>query len=186
MRKIIVSEFMSLDGVIEAPETWHFPYISDDMQEDIKANILDSDAALYGRVTYDTFAEFWPKRTGNEFGIADKLNNQPKYVVSTTLQKAGWKNTTLIKKNVAEEITRLKQQPGGSIALTGSATLIRSLMKDGLIDEFRLYIHPIVVGHGIRLFTDGMDTTGLKLVSSRTFDSGVIVLTYQPDQKPTT
>src|SRR5258706_1110376 len=179
MRKIIVSEFMSLDGVMEAPETWHFPYITDDMQEDIKANILALDAALYGRVTYETFAGFWPTQTGNEFGIADKLNNQPKYVVSSTLQKADWKNTTLIKKNVVEEITRLKQQPGGSIGITGSATLIQSLMKTDLIDEIRLYIHPIVVAHGKRLFIDGMDTTGLKLASSRTFDSRDTVLTYQ-------
>jgi dihydrofolate reductase len=155
------------------------------MQEDIQANVLASDAALYGRVTYEAFAPFWPSQTGNAFGLADKLNNQPKYVVSTTLQKADWNNTTLIKNNVAEEISRLKQQPGGSIALTGSATLIRSLMQDDLIDEFRLYLHPIVVAHGKRLFTDGMDTTALKLVSSRTFDAGVIVLTYQPAQNPT-
>lgn len=183
MRKIIVSEFLSLDGVMEAPEEWHFPYISDDMQAHIQQQILAGDAALYGRVTYETFASYWPNANSNEFGIADKLNSQPKYVVSTTLQKAGWNNTTVIGSNIAEEIRKLKQQPGGDIAMTGSATLVQWMLEHGLIDELQLLVHPIVVGRGKRLFKDGMQkTAGLKLVEDQKFDSGVIYLRYQPVQ----
>jgi dihydrofolate reductase len=170
-----------LDGVIEAPETWHFPYLSDDMQAFINEAINTADAFLYGRVTYAGFASFWPTQTENEFGIADKLNNTPKYVVSTTLDKAEWNNATLIKGNLDTEINKLKQQIAGTIAMTGSANLIQSLMEYGLVDEFQLLVHPIVVGNGKRLFNDGVKTTGLKLTASQTFSSGVIVLTYQPD-----
>jgi dihydrofolate reductase len=180
MGKIIVSEFMSLDGVIEAPETWHFPYISDDMQAFVNADILESDAALLGRVTYEAFAPFWSTLTQNEYGIADKLNTQPKFVVSTTLQKVEWNNSTLIKGNLAAEIAKVKQQISGNIGLTGSATLVQSLMQADLIDEYHLLVHPIVVGKGKRLFKDGMDTAKLKLVKSIPFAGGVIALVYQP------
>lgn len=180
MRKIIVSEFLSLDGVMEAPNQWHFPYLSEDMQAYSKEGILECDAFLLGRVTYQEFAPFWPNLTDDESGMADKLNSAPKYVVSTTLDTAEWHNSTLIKANVAEEIGRLKQQPGGIIGLTGSATLIQSLLNRGLIDEYRLLVHPIVVGRGKRLFKEGMDMTTLKLAGTRTFSSGVVLLTYQP------
>ncbi len=163
---------------MEAPEKWQFPYISDDVSEYIKEHILASDVALLGRVTYEIFASYWPTQTKNEFGIADKLNSQPKFVVSSTLDKAEWNNSTLIKGNVIEEITRLKQQPGGDIVLTGSNTLVHALMQAGLIDEFQLQVYPIVLGSGMRLF-DGVDMTALKLVDSRTFKSGAIALTYQ-------
>jgi len=181
MRKIIVSEFMSLDGVIEAPEKWHFPFISDDMMEDIKEHILASDGLLLGRVTYEIFAGSWPSQTNDELGIADKINSQPKYVVSTTLQKADWNNSTLIRSNVMQEVAKLKQQPGGDIGVTGSAVLVQSLLQAGLVDELRLFIHPIVIGSGQRLFTDGLNTTALKLAENKTFTSGVVVLTYQRD-----
>jgi dihydrofolate reductase len=183
MRKLIVSEFLTLDGVMEAPEQWQFPFISDDMAEDIKVHILESDVLLLGRVTYDIFAASWPQQTNNEFGIADKLNSQPKFVVSSTLKKAEWKPSTLIKDNAMEAIVKLKQQPGGSIAVTGSATLVQSLMKADLIDEYRLFIHPIILGSGMKLFKDGMDSITLKLVESKTFASGVIVVTYQSVRK---
>jgi dihydrofolate reductase len=183
MRKIILSEFISLDGVIEAPQNWHFPYISDDMMDVIKARLFGADAFLYGRVTYEEFASYWPNATNDETGIADKLNSTPKYVVSTTLDKVDWNNSTLIKGNVMEEIRKLKQQPGGDIGMTGSATLVHSLMQAGLIDEYQLMVHPIVVGSGKCLFKDGMETTGLKLVENKKFDSGVMYLSYQPDQK---
>jgi dihydrofolate reductase len=178
MRKIVVSEFLSVDGVMEAPEKWQFPYVSDDVAANIQAHILASDAVLLGRVTYETFAAYWPLQTHNEFGIADKLNSQPKFVVSTTLKKADWNNSTLIKGNVIEEIARLKQQPGGLIDVTGSATLVQSLAKAGLVDEYRLLVHPIVVGSGKHLFNEGTDTIGLKLVNLTTFSSGVVALTY--------
>jgi dihydrofolate reductase len=183
MRKIIVSEFVTLDGVMEAPETWQFPYYSDDMGEVIKAQILASDAMLLGRVTYEVFAAYWPSQTNNEFGIADKLNSSPKFVVSSTLQKAEWNNSTLIKGNVAEEISKLKQQPDGNIRITGSATLVQSLMQADLIDEYQLMVHPVVLGSGKRLFRDGSDTLKLKLLDTKTFSKGVVLLCYQPAGK---
>jgi dihydrofolate reductase len=182
VRKLIVSEFLTLDGVMEANEKWQFPYFSDDLAEFNKAQILALDTILLGRVTYEIFASSWPYRTNNEFGVADKLNRAPKFVVSSTLEKAEWNNSRLIKRNAAQEISNLKQQPGGDIGITGSATLVQSLMKDDLIDEYRLLIHPIVVGSGKRLFCDGSSTT-LKLVETKTFSSGVVLLSYQPDRK---
>ncbi len=179
MNKIVVSEFMSLDGVIEAPETWHFPYITDDMQESVNAQIHASTAFLYGRITYEAFASFWPTQTQNEFGIADQINHLPKYVVSSTLQRADWQHTTIIQDNVMEAIAALKQQGDGIIGLTGSATLVQGLAKAGLIDEYRLWVHPIVVGKGKRLFTDGIDAR-LKLGSTQTFAGGVVELVYHP------
>jgi dihydrofolate reductase len=180
MRKIIVGMFLSLDGVMEAPETWQFPYITPDVNESIQAQILESDALLLGRVTYEIFASYWPLQTHNEFGIADKLNNQPKYVVSSTLKKAEWNNTTIINNNAMAEIARLKQQLGGDIAVTGSATLIEALMQADLIDEYQLQVHPVVLGSGRRLFRDGSAPKTLNLVDSKAFSSGVVLLTYQP------
>src|SRR5260221_1578625 len=148
MRKIIVAEFLTLDGVMEAPETWQFPFLSDDISEYIKTGILALDAQLLGRVTYETFAGYWPTQTHNEFGIADKLNSMPKFVVSTTLDKADWNNSMLIKKNVIEEITKLKQQPGGAIGITASATLGQALMRADLIDELQLQVHPLLPVRG--------------------------------------
>ena len=183
MGKVIVSEFISLDGVIEAPQNWHFPFVTDDMMEVVKDDILSSDAFLYGRVTYEEFAPFWPSQTNDELGIAAKLNSAPKYVVSNSLDRADWNNTTVLKGNAAEEVARLKQRQNGSIGLSGSATLIRSLMQADLIDEYRLCQHPIVVGSGRRLFGDGTTTTPLKLVDSKPFSGGVLYLTYQPERK---
>jgi dihydrofolate reductase len=182
MRKLILSEFLSLDGVMEAPEKWQFPYQSPDAAEETKQQILASDVLLLGRVTYETFASFWPTQIKNEFGIADKLNNQPKFVVSSTLKKAEWNNSTIIKGNVIEEIAKLKQQPGGDIALTGSAALAQSLMRAGLIDEFQFQVYPLILGSGKRLF-DGIDTTTLKLVDTKTFSLGAVQLNYQLDKK---
>ncbi len=165
---------------MEASEKWQPPYFSDDVAEFIKAQILALDAQLLGRVTYDVFAAYWPLQTNNESGIADKLNTMPKFVVSSTLEKAEWNNSTILSGNVAEAVARLKQQPGGSLGIIGSATLVQSLMKEDLIDEYRLLVHPVVLGCGKRLFKDGMDTTALKLVESKTFSSGVVLLRYQP------
>ena len=140
MRKVIVNEYMTLDGVVEAPEKWQFPYLSDDVAEIIQSQILDADAILLGRVTYEIFAASWPMRTNNEFGVADKLNSMPKFVVSSTLDRVEWNNSKLITENVLEEITKLKQQSSGIMAIIGSASLIGSLMKYELIDEYRLLI----------------------------------------------
>lgn len=182
MRKIIVSEFVSADGVMEAPDTWQFPFQTEEIGAITERQIADTDAFLLGRVTYEIFAGFWPTQTHNEFGVADKLNSAPKYVVSTTLQKAGWNNSTQIKSNVIEEIRKLKQQPGGSIGVSGSATLVHSLLEAGLVDEIQMLVHPIVLGKGIRLFVDGYHSP-LKLADSKTFSNGVVFLSYQIEHK---
>ena len=183
MRKIIVSEFVTLDGVMEAPETWQFPYFSADVAEDTKNNILTTDAFLLGRVTYDIFAASWPNQTNNEFDIADKLNSSPKFVISNTLQKAGWNNSTVIKGDGVEEVAKLKQQDGGVMGITGSATLVQALLEANLVDELQLQVHPIVLGSGKRLFKEGLNIQALKLISSKVYSSGVVLLTYQPDKK---
>ena len=180
MRKIVAGLFISLDGVIERPDQWHFPYFDEEMGEAIGSQMAASDAMLLGRVTYEEFAAYWPNQS-SEVEMADEMNNTPKLVVSTTLDSVDdWQNSTLIKGNVAEELTRLKQQPGKNIGITGSGTLVRSLLRDGLLDELNLLLHPIVVGKGKRLFENGSAQTPLKLVQSQTFSTGVLSLTYQP------
>jgi dihydrofolate reductase len=178
MRKIVVGEFLSADGVMETPETWQFPFQTEELGAITERQIHDADAFLLGRVTYEGFAGYWPTLTHNEFGVADKLNNAPKYVVSTTLQKADWNNSTQIKSNVFEEIRKLKQQPGGKIGIIGSATLVHSLLDAGLIDEIQVLVHPIVLGKGVRLFVDGYRSP-LKLADSKILSNGVVFLSYQ-------
>jgi dihydrofolate reductase len=186
MRKVVASELMSLDGVMESPEEWHFPHFNDEMGEAIGAAMAAADAMLLGRVTYQEFAAFWPSQnseSSEDQEFADYMNNTPKFVVSTTLEEPlEWNNSTLIKGDVAEEVTRLKQQPGGDISITGSGTLVRSLMAEDLLDELRLMVHPLVVGRGKRLFEEGGDQKALKLVDSKTFGTGVLYLIYQPAQ----
>ncbi|MBZ0305446.1 MAG: dihydrofolate reductase family protein [Anaerolineae bacterium] len=181
MRKIVVSEFLSADGVMEAPDTWQFPFQSEEMGAITERQTNNTDAFLLGRVTYEIFAGFWPTQTNNEFGIADKLNSAPKYVVSTTLQKADWKNSTLIKSNVIEEIRKLKQQPGGKIGIIGSAVLVHSLLDAGLIDEIQVLVHPIVLGKGVRLFIDGGRRFSMTLADSKILPNGVLYLSYLID-----
>ncbi len=181
MRKVIASELVSLDGVVESPEKWHFPYFNDEMGEAIGAAMAASDAMLMGRVLYEEWAAFWPNQDPDENPFAARMNGVQKYVVSTTLEEPlEWQNSTLIGDNVAEEISRLKEQPGKDISISGSPTLVRSLLRDDLIDELRLMVHPIVVGSGKRLFEDGGDQQALQLLDSKTFSTGVVYLTYQP------
>jgi dihydrofolate reductase len=184
MRKVIASEILSLDGVMESPEKWSFQFHNDQMEEAIGAAMAAADAMLLGRVTYEGFAAFWPSQGGDDDqGFAGYMNNTSKYVVSRTLEEPlEWQNSTLIKGNVAEEIAKLKQQPGKEISITGSGTLVRSLLEDDLLDELRLMVHPIVVGSGKHLFEEGGDQRALKLVDSKTFSTGVLYLTYQPAQ----
>jgi dihydrofolate reductase len=183
--KLTVLEYLTLDGVMEAPETWQFPYLSDDVMDDVRAGLHQLEGLLLGRVTYEIFAAHWPLQTNNEFGVADKLNSVPKFVVSSTLEKAEWNNSTLIREDPTGAISALKQQAGGMIGIVGSAALVQSLMQAGLIDEYRLLVHPVIVGSGKRLFHDGMNTTALRLVESRAYRAGVVRLTYQPDQNET-
>jgi len=179
MRKIVAELFISLDGVVESPEQWHFPYFNDEMGEAVGSQMAGSDTMLLGRRTYQAFAGYWPDQ-GSDVELADRMNNTPKLVVSTTLETLEWQNSSLIKGNVVEELTRLKQQPGKNISVTGSGTLVRSLLRDNLLDELRLLVHPIVVGKGKRLFEDGTDQVPLRLVDSKTFSTGVLALTYEP------
>jgi dihydrofolate reductase len=145
----------------------------------MEAEYAESDALLLGRRTYETFAASWPER-GSDVPNADWMNNTHKYVASTTLDSPTWNNSTVIEGDVAEAITRLKQQDGENIMVNGSATLVRSLLRDHLLDELRLSVHPIVVGSGDRLFADGSDPVELALSDSHAYGNGVISLIYRP------
>ena len=191
MRKIIAGTFVTLDGVMEAPGSgdttlpdhrgWTEPYMNDEIGMSLLEQIDDSDVILLGRKTYHDFANFWPAVPDSDpFG--QRMNNKAKVVVSTTLDKADWKNSTLIKGNLAEEIGKLKQQPGKNISITGSGDLIHSLMQLDLIDEYQLLVFPVVLGIGKRLFSEGMNKN-LTLVEAKPFGTGVVRLTYQPDHK---
>jgi dihydrofolate reductase len=181
MRRVVASEFVSLDGVMEAPDKWHFPYFDDEMGDAIGAAMAEADAMLMGRVLYEEWAAFWPNQDPDENPVAARMNGVRKYVVSTTLEEPlEWNNSTLIRENVAEEIAGLKRQTGGDISISGSGTLVRSLLSEGLIDELRLMVHPVVVGSGKRLFEEGGGQIALELADSRTFSTGVVYLTYRP------
>jgi len=183
MRKVVAVEFVSVDGVMEAPEEWASFYTNDEMDEANASGMAASDALLLGRVTYEQMATFWSNQTGGVL-MVDYMNTVPKHVVSTTLQEPlGWNNSTLISGNVTEGITKLRQQPGKDIAILGSGALVRSLLQDDLLDELRLIIHPIVLGSGKRLFEDEGYRKFLKLVGSKTFATGVLYLTYRPARR---
>jgi dihydrofolate reductase len=169
--------FISLDGVVEAPQTWHFPYADQQLQAAVGELMSGSDAMLLGRRTYEEFAGYWPGADPGD-PMTAAMNGSRKYVVSTTLAEATWQNTTLINTDVEGELAKLRVDT--RLGTTGSATLVRRLLERGLVDELHLLVHPIVVGHGGKLFTDG-PTVPLTLLSSTTFDSGVLHLVYAPD-----
>lgn len=178
MRNIVVTEFVSLDGVMENPG-WTFPYWNDEIAQFKGEESSASDALLLGRVTYEGFAAAWPNSTDEG---ADDFNGVRKYVVSTTLETAEWNNSTLIKGNVVEEITKLKQQDGGDITVHGSGMLVQTLIENDLVDRYRLLVYPVVLGKGKRLFQDGITAT-LNRVDARSFGSGVTALIYEPERK---
>jgi dihydrofolate reductase len=179
MRKIVATEYVTLDGVMEAPQAWSFDFWSDEAAQFKLDELMGSDALLLGRVTYQEFAAAWPSMT-DEAGFADRMNSITKYVVSTTLRNPEWNNSQVISTNVADELSRLKQEPGQDILLSGSADLFTSLVAANLIDEYRLMLHPVVVGRGKRLFREGVGKTALRLVDTKPFESGVVVLFYEP------
>ncbi len=180
MRRLVVTEFMSLDGVVEGPART-LPYWNDEIAGFKGEETAASDALLLGRVTYEGFAAAWPHKTAEEG--ADYFNNVRKHVVSGTLEgPLEWNNSTLIKADLAEEIPNLKRQDGEDITVHGSAALVRSLMQNDLVDRYRLLVYPLVVGEGKRLFERGIPAT-LKLVESRSFGSGVVALVYEPDRQ---
>jgi dihydrofolate reductase len=179
MRKIIASFFISLDGVVEAPETWHFPYFNDEMGAVVGGQMAESDAMLLGRNTWQGFAEYWPNAE-EDVEMAAQMNEVAKLVVSTTLDNVdAWQNSTLIEGDPIEALTALKKGPGKNINAVGSVTLVRSLLRAKVLDELHLLVHPIAVGHGQRLFDDG-ETQPLELVSSATFSTGVLHTVYRP------
>ena len=176
-RKVNAWLYVTLDSVIEAPEKWVIA--DDDMFAAMEADYAKSDALLLGRRTYETFAASWPER-GSEVPNADWMNNTRKYVASTTLESPEWNNSTVIEGDVAEAVARLKQEDGKDIMVNGSGALVRTLMRNHLLDELRLFVHPVVVGSGRRLFDDQSDPVEFALVDSHAYDNGVISLTYKP------
>ena len=177
MRKVNAWLFVTLDSVIEAPERWVIA--DDDMFGAIEADYAKSDTLLLGRRTYETFAASWPER-GSEVPNADWMNSTRKYVASTTIESPEWNNSTVIEGDVAEAVARLKQEDGKDIMVNGSGALVRTLMRDHLLDELRLFVHPVVLGSGRRLFDDESDPVELALVDSHAYENGVISLTYKP------
>lgn len=178
MRKIVVTQFITLDGVMENPHLWSFPYFTDEITKFKIDELFASDAQLLGRVTYEAFAEYWPSQTDE---YANRLNSLPKYAVSKTLKKAAWNNSILINKNIEEEISKLKLQKGQDILVHGSLTLVKALLKANLIDQLNLLVFPVVLGKGIRLF-ENEENIKLTLTETKTYTSGVVLLTYQPDK----
>jgi dihydrofolate reductase len=178
MSRVVVSEYVSLDGVMDEPGRWSMPFFDDEVSKFKYDELFASDALLLGRLTYEGFAAAWPTMT-DEQGFAQRMNSLPKYVASTTLTAPEW-NATVIEGDIAGRVAELKRQPGGDLLVGGSGTLVRSLMEHDLVDEYRLLVHPIVLGAGKRLFADGMAQTVLDLVDARAFGSGVVALTYRP------
>lgn len=190
MRKVIASEYVTLDGVMEDPGGaegfkyggWSFQFWSEEAGKYKYDELFASDALLLGRITYQGFAAAWPTMEGTgDFG--ERMNSLPKYVVSTTLEKAEWNNSTIIKANVVEEVSKLKAMPGQDILIGGSGVLVHTLTQHNLIDEYRLMVYPVVLGSGKRFFKEGTDLLKLQLAETKTFSSGVIVLTYHPVRK---
>jgi dihydrofolate reductase len=189
MGRIVVTEFVSLDGVMEDPGGaedfehggWSFEFSRGEEGDKFKLDeAFESEALLLGRVTYEGFAEAWPSREGE---FADKLNNMPKYVVSSTLEEPEWNNSTVLKGDVVEEISKLRQAVEGDIVVHGSARLVQTLLEHDLVDELRLMVFPVVLGSGKRLFGDTTDKKPLRLADSKMVGDGVAILTYEPAAK---
>jgi dihydrofolate reductase len=184
--KLIVSEFVTLDGVMEAPggeaghphSGWVFDFMSPEQEQYKLRETLDAESLLLGRKTYEGFSEAWPERGGP---FADKMNAMPKYVASTTLTDPAWDNTTVLERDVPDAVRKLKDDSDGPILVAGSRTLVHALYEHDLVDEWRLMVFPVVVGSGIRVFPDSSDKkAALKLADSQAFPSGVVVNTYHP------
>ena len=181
MSRLAATLFMTLDGVVESPEKWSFQYWNNEIGKFKHDETFSSDALLLGRVTYEGFAAAWPSRKDPE-GFADQFNSMPKYVATRTLRKLEWNNSHVLKGDIAAEVSKLKQQPGKDIVIHGSPGLIRSLMPHDLIDEYRLLVYPIILGHGKHLF-DQTSQANLKLVESKAYDTGVVKLVYHRPSK---
>ena len=178
--------FIALDGVVEAPDQWHFPYFNDEMGAAVGGQLGAADTILLGRETYDSFAGAWPDREadgGEDADFAKKLGDTRKIVVSRQELEFTWRNSELLRGDLVAAVTALKSEPGGDIGMSGSVSVVRQLLAAGLLDELHLLVHPIVVGKGMRLFDDG-EQIPLKLLSSQTFETGVLYLVYGPAEAP--
>jgi dihydrofolate reductase len=198
MGKLTIATFMTLDGVMQAPGGpdedrdggfehggWSFPYAGEDMREVVSEAIGHADCFLLGRRTYEIFAASWPNFPDKDDPVASRLNTRPKYVVSTTLTDTAWQPTTIIRGDVAAEVAKLKEHHKGEIQVHGSATLAQTLHALGLIDEYRLFIEPVVLGTGKRLFEPGSTPTALQLVEIKPMDKGSVLAIYRPAGTPT-
>jgi dihydrofolate reductase len=187
VRKITAGLFISLDGVVEAPDQWHFPYFSEEMGAAVDATLGAADIVLFGRKTYDSFAGAWPEReeAGEEDAdFAKKLGDVRKIVVSKQKLDFAWRNSEQLEGDLVEAVTALKNEPGGNIALSGSVSVVRQLLAAGLLDELHLLVHPIAVRKGMRLFDEGETPYPLRLISSEIFRTGVVNLVYGPAEAP--
>jgi dihydrofolate reductase len=183
MRKITAGLFISLDGVVEAPDQWHFPYFNDEMGAAVDATLGAADTVLFGRKTYDSFAGAWPEREtagGEDAGLAKALGDARKIVVSHQKLDFTWRNSEQLQGDLVEAVTALKNEPGRNIGLSGSVSVVRQLLAAGLLDELHLLVHPIAVRKGMRLFDDGETPIPLRLISSENFKTGVLNLVYGP------
>jgi dihydrofolate reductase len=183
MRKITAGLFISLDGVVEAPDQWHFPYFNEEMGAAVDATLGAADTVLFGRKTYDSFAGAWPEREAageEDAGLAKALGDARKIVVSNQKLEFTWRNSEQLEGNLVDVVTALKNEPGANIALSGSVSVVRQLLAAGLLDELHLLVHPIALRKGMRLFDDGETPVPLRLISSETFKTGVLNLVYGP------
>jgi dihydrofolate reductase len=187
MRKITADLFISLDGVVEDPQNWHFPYFNDEMGAAVSATVGAADTLLLGRKTYDSFAGAWPEREsagGEDAGMAKALGDARKIVVSNQPLTFTWRNSEQLRGDLVEAVAALKNEPGGTIAMSGSVSVVRQLLAAGLLDELHLLVHPIAVRNGMRLFDEGEPPIPLRLLSSETFKTGVLNLVYGPAESP--
>jgi dihydrofolate reductase len=186
MSNVVVATFVTVDGVMEDPGGsegfehggWQLPFFDQDMADGVRDGLFAAGALLLGRVTYEQFAAAWPSMT-DEDGFAERMNALPKYVASTTLKESLAWNAALLDGDVPAAVAKLKQQPGGDLLVQGSGTLVRTLMRRNLVDTYQLWVHPVVLGSGKRLFADGVAPASLQLVDTKTTSTGVVALTYQ-------
>jgi dihydrofolate reductase len=179
--RLVATEYLSLDGVFEEPGHWSGPFFNEEAAQFKLDELRASDALLLGRRTYEGFAAAWPSMT-DEAGFAEKMNTMPKYVVSSTLSDPQWPGSRVVRGDLAQEIRKLKAQPGRDLLLSGSAQVFNALRQENLIDQYRIMLHPIVLGKGVRLFPESSAETALALTETRRFRSGIVILEYEPAQ----
>ncbi len=184
--QLVVTENITLDGVIEATGGWFSPAGDEealdvsDIEGELREQMKREDGLLLGRATFEQFRGYWPKQTDDTTGITDHLNTIHKYVFSTTLESPEWQNTTLLRGPLRDEVEALRSRPGNDLGVTGSISVVRQLMEARLVDEYRLFLYPIVIGHGKRLFVEGADVPKLRLIDVKPFRSGIVLLAYRP------